>query len=434
MRILRYVAGFLTSTRAGIVVMVILALLSLLGATIPQGGSEGAYVEVYGRLWGGLIWNLGISDIFRAGYFTFMLVLLCAMVLACALKRLPRRIKMASARPLIFDEDRLARMPEAGETVVDLEVEEAALHVVDICRRRRYRALREAGGPGSVIFASKAGFSRYGSTILHLSFIFLLAGGLASTRLGSRYLREVRVGESFVLERTGGDSTVVMVEDFTVETDERDRLSDYVCEVTLEAGDRIVLRYSIRPNHPLVRGGREIYLVSYAEDTARPEAFALSVYDSLGAVVAPHVFAAVDVKNYIDEIEGSIQATLGVLPGVRFFSDEGGVRSYMLQRDVLPPEEAEGGYQFVVMYGVPAVVVTLEIVREPFQGLILAGLALLTVGSFVSLYLSHRRIWFIVAGLPDGKTRIAFGGDASRNPDGFSDEFEAVRRTLDELA
>jgi len=431
---LKYVVGFLTSTKAGIVVMVILALLSLLGATIPQGGSEQAYVDVYGRLWGGLIWTLGISDIFGADYFTFVLVLLCAMVFACALKRLPRRIRLASGRPLIFDEKRLARMPEAGETVVDLELEEAALHVVDICRRRHYRALREAGHPGEGIFASKAGYSRYGSFILHLSFIFLLAGGLASTRLGSRYLREVRVGESFVLERAGGDSTLVRVEDFTVETDRRDRLSDYVCEVTLEAGDRILLRYSIRPNHPLVRGGREIYLVSYAEDTARPEAFALSVYDSLGVVVAPHVFAAVDVKNYIEELEGSIQATLGVLPGVRLFSDDGGIQSYMLQRDVLPAEEVGGAYQFVVMYGVPAVLVTLEIVREPFQGLIIAGLALLTVGSFVSLYLSHRRIWFIVAGLPDGKTRIVLGGGASRNPEGFADEFEAVRRALDELA
>jgi len=431
---LKRVFDFMTSARAGIVVMVTLALLSLLGATIPQGGSEQTYVEIYGRLWGGLVWNLGISDIFRTGYFTFMLVLLCVMVLACALKRLPRKIELASGKPFIFDEERLARMSQAGEVVVDLDVEEAALHVVDICRRRRYRALRRAADGAQGIFASKAGFSRYGSLMLHLSFIFLLAGGAASTRLGSRYLREIRVGGSFLLGRAGSDSTVVKVQDFTVETDERGRLSDYVCEVTLETGDRIFARHRIRPNHPLVRGGREVYLVSYAEDTARPEAFALSVYDSLGNIIAPHVFAGVDVKDHIDELGGAIQATLGVLPGVRFFSDEGGVESYVLQRGVLPPEEVKGRYQFVVMYEVPAVLVTLEIVREPFQGLIIAGFALLTAGTFVSLYLSHRRIWFTVTGLPDRKTRIVFGGGASRNPDGFAEEFEAVRRTLDELA
>jgi hypothetical protein len=48
--------------------------------------------------------------------------------------------------------------------------------------------------------------------------------------------------------------------------------------------------------------------------------------------------------------------------------------------------------------------------------------------------LSHRRIWFIVTGLPGGKAGIAFGGGASRNPEGFAGEVEEVRRTLDELA
>jgi cytochrome c biogenesis protein len=267
-----------------------------------------------------------------------------------------------------------------------------------------------------------------------MSFIFLLAGGLASTRLGTRYVRQVREGASFSLERSGSDTTLVRVESFTIETDARERLSDYVCEVTVERGDRIVLRYRIRPNHPLVYGGREVYLVSYAEDAERPEAFVLSVYDSLGSVVAPHVFAAVDAKNYIEELAGSIQATLGMIPGVRFFPDSGGIRSYVLQRSVLPPEEVTGPYQFVVMYGVPAVVVTLEVVKEPFQGLIIAGFVLLTGGAFVSLYLSHRRIWFILTELPNGKTRIVLGGGTNRNPDGFAAEFEAVRRTIDELA
>ena len=434
MRIFERIFGFLTSTRVGITVMVMLALLSLLGATIPQGGSREAYIDAYGRFWGGVISGLGLTDVFRADYFTLLLVLLCIMVFACALKRLPRRIELASGRSFIFDEERLARMPRAGEIAVDLEQDEAVLHVLDVCRRRHYRTFRKREGHKEGIFASKAGYSRYGSFILHLSFIFLLAGGVASTRLGSRHLREIRLGESFALTGLGPDSTVVRVEDFTVETDEMGRLSDYICEVTLEAGDRILSRHTIRPNHPLDYRGIEVYLVSYAEDTERPEAFALSVYDSLGNVVAPHIFAAVDVRNYIEELQGAVQATLGVLPGVRFFPDSGGIQSYMVQRDVLPPDEVEGPYQFVVMYGVPGVLVTLEVVREPLQGLIIAGLALLTAGTFLSLYLSHRRIWFMVTEHSRGTSRVVLGGGASRNPDGFAEEFEAVRRTLDELA
>jgi cytochrome c biogenesis protein ResB len=140
-----------------------------------------------------------------------------------------------------------------------------------------------------------------------------------------------------------------------------------------------------------------------------------------------------DARLYVDELEGSLEATLGVLPGVRFFSDDGTIESYMLQREVRSPDKVEGEYQFVLMYGVPSVIVTLEVVREPFQSLILAGLGMLTLGTFISLYLSHRRMWFIVTGLEEGRARIVFGGSASRNPEGFAAEFEDVRRTLYEL-
>jgi cytochrome c biogenesis protein len=434
LKILRSLLALVTSTRLGIAVMVVLALLSLLGAIIPQGGPEQAYRETYGNVWGGLIWKTGVSHIFHTDYFTFLLVLLCGMVFTCALRRLPRQAKLASRKTFILDEERLAGFPESGAVVVDLEADEAALHVEDICKRRYYRISRKVEDGKRAVFASKAGFARFGSSILHLSFIFLLAGGIATTRLGTRGYREVRVGEGFVLEQAGRDSTVLNVNDFTVETDEAGRLSDYVCEVTVEHGDSVLMDYRIRPNHPLSYKGQEVFLNSYAEDSSRPEAFALSVYDSVGTLIVPHTFAPVDGRLYVDELEGSLQATLGVVPGVRLFTDDGKIESYVLEREVNPPEGVQGRYQFVLMYGVPAILVTLEVVKEPFQGLIIAGLGLLTAGTAISLYLSHRRIWFIISAAGGGKTRIVFGGAASRNPEGYSDEFEVVRRTLDELA
>ena len=434
MRIFKAIFALLTSTKLGIVVMVLLALLSLVGVTVPQGGSPETYREMYGSFRGGLVSTLGISNLFRTDYFAFLLIFLCVMVFACALRRLPKAVRLASRKGFLFDEERLRGFPERAEVTVDLDLDEAVLHVADVCKHRYYATRRSGDGGRTAIFASKAGFARYGSFILHLSFIFLLAGGIAIARYGRHTYREVRVGTGIVLERTGADSTVLRVDDFYVETDEMDRLSDYVCETALERGDSILRHYLIRPNHPLKYRGTEVFLSSYAEDTERPEAFAVSVYDSLGDLVAPHVFAPVGSRLYVDELHGSIEGTMGVLPGVRLFHDDGRVESFVLKRDVAPPEEAGGEYQFVVMYGIPSLIVTLEVVREPFQGLLIAGLVLLTGGVFVSLYLSHRRIWFIVTGTEDGRSRIVFGGNASRNPEGFSDEFRHVRRTLDELA
>ena len=43
--------------------MAVLAILSFLGATIPQGGGHEVYLRIYGRLWGGVVWTLGLDDV-----------------------------------------------------------------------------------------------------------------------------------------------------------------------------------------------------------------------------------------------------------------------------------------------------------------------------------------------------------------------------------
>lgn len=433
MLILKRLVGFLTSTRIGIVIMLILAVLSFLGAMIPQGGAHEAYLEVYGGVWGRTILALSLDDVFRTGYFTALLVLLCIMVFACSLRRLPQRIRSARYREFVFDKVRLSRMPEAVELLLDVDDEEAALHIADICRHHLYSVSAESGSGGRALFASKAGFSRYGSFVLHLSFIFLLFGGIVGARLGGRYYEEVRVGDVFNIPGPDGEVLPVAVEAFTVEVDERGRLSDYVCEVRYRHGDGPTSWFRIRPNHPFELAGRELYLVSYEEDPATPAGFVLAAYDSAGGAAAPHFFAAIDDPVYVEQLAATVQASIGVMPSLRLITDDGRVETYMIEDR---PGRATGNqrYRFVLVHAVPSVLVVLEVVREPGQAFIMVGFALLTVGTFVSLYLSHRRIWFIVTKAPEGKASVTFGGAANRNRDGFSQEFEKIRSAVDELS
>ncbi|MFH1314486.1 MAG: cytochrome c biogenesis protein ResB [Candidatus Eisenbacteria bacterium] len=439
MRILRGAIGILTSTRVGVAVMAVLAVWSLLGAVIPQGGEPDAYVGAYGELRGRLVLALGLNGVFHSAYFAGLLIFLCIMVFACSLKRLPRKMRLAHSREFIFDEDRIAGMPNRGDLVLDHDEEESWLHVVDICRRRLYSvSLRageapEAGGAPHAVFASKMGLSRYGSFILHLSFIFLLAGGISGTRLGSRYLEEVRVGEDLTL-RAGGDQFAVSVEDFTVEFDDRDRVSDYVCEVSYRDERDGLTWYRIRPNHPLRYVGNEVFLVSFSEDPSVPEGFVVSVYDSAGQVILPHFFAGVCIGDYYEELGATVKAVHGVVPSLTLIFDDGRVETHIIERDPSAAGAGESPYSFVLVHAVPSLAVLLEVVREPGQSLIIGGLALLTLGSFVSLYLSHRRIWFILMPLPGQKTRVVFGGRANRNGEGFTREFESIKDTLDELS
>jgi hypothetical protein len=64
----------------------------------------------------------------------------------------------------------------------------------------------------------------------------------------------------------------------------------------------------------------------------------------------------------------------------------------------------------------------------------MAGLVLLTLGTFATLYLSPRNLWFIVKPHPGGKAKVTLGGRTARNREGFAKEFQAIRSTLDELS
>ncbi|MGD8627814.1 MAG: cytochrome c biogenesis protein ResB [bacterium] len=429
MLILRAITKFLTSTRVAIVVMVIVTLLSLIGAMLPQGAGQQAYIGAYGKAWGNLVWHLGFTDIFRAKYFSALLVFLCIMVFACSLKSLPRRIRLATRREYIADHGRLSGLADHADLVLGVDQEEAVLHIKDICRKRLYSVASRTVDGSVLLSASRMGFSRYGSLMLHLSFIFILIGAITSTRLGSRHFREAPVGDEFALSLSGGEEITVMVEDFNVEFDDNDHISDFICDVALARQDTIFMRHSIRPNHPLKYGGREIYLQSYSEAM---EGIVVTVYDSLGQVVLPHLFLGLDDEVYVEELGARARIDLGMVPTVRLRLDNGALETYVVQ-EVVERNRADR-YQFVIMYAVPSVIVFLEVVREPFQGFIYMGFALLTLGTFISLYLSHRRIWFKVDGEEGGRARVAFGGRANRGRPGFKAEFEAIKETLDELA
>jgi cytochrome c biogenesis protein len=411
--------------------MAVLAVLSLLGAMIPQGGTHKAYVEVFGSSRGSLIWYTGLGNVYRSWYYSGLLFLLCIMVLACALKRLPGQARQAARREFASDEARLGKMPCSAELELDVDAEEAALHAADICRKRFYRSRLEKRGDRFLVFASRAAFARYGSFLLHISFIFLLAGGIAFTRFGYRSHEGIPVGGKFALPGLSG--VEVIVEDFQVVYDDFERLSDYVCSVIVTDGGRPVLVKDIRPNHPLQHRGREVFLVSYEQDFEELQGLVISVHDRHGENVVPVLYLPFGSPLEVPGANLFIEAVDGVVPFARITYPAGEVESVRLEPETLA-FTSDGNLGFSVIHGVPSIIVTLEVVSEPGEWLVVTGLVLLTAGSFICLYLSHRRIWFIVKGLPDRRSRVVFGGSASRNSEGFREEFARIRRTLDELS
>lgn len=438
MKVLRAILGFLTSARVAVVVMAVLAALSLAGAMLPQGGTAPQYGEAYGRFWGAVTVRLGLDDVFGSDYYTALLVLLGAMVVACSLKGLPARAKAAGSRPVDFDEEKLRKLPAWASLTLDVEPEEASLHATDILRRRLYSVRRKADGVRRAGVGSKMALARYGTPVLHLGFIFLLAGGIALARFGQHDYRRVALGKDFALQVGEARNVTVHVEDFDIEFDDRGNVSDYVCDLALREGESLLLKYTVRPNHPLKYKGREIYLSSFAEDESSPVGFVMSVYDSTGREIASHLAVEEGRPTYVEEIGAYMTVRGGGLSQglarIDLAFDSGKQESHVARAHLTRASDGPSGYQFLSAKIIPSLVVTLEVVREPGQWLVIVGLVLLTVGAFSALYLSHRLIWFVVSPEPGGRSRVTLGGRASRSREGLAREFALVRRALEELA
>lgn len=414
MRILRGIAAVLTSTGLAIVVMGLLAVLSLAGAVVPQ-----------------------LRSVFGADYYTALLVLLCLMVFSCALKGLAPRIRAARAERAVPDEQRLRAMSPAAAIEVGVDAGEARLHLADILKRRLYRVRAATGGEGDGGFTavgSKAGFARYGTFVLHLSFIFLLAGGIALTRLGHHDYRRVAVGKSFTLQVARDETVQVAVDDFDIEFDEEGKVSDYLCEVTVGDGEEVLARRVVRPNHPLTYRGSEIYLNSFAEDESTLDGVVLAVVDSAGAVAVEHLGLADGEAFYVDQIGATVTADLAAAPRVRVAFDDGRLETHLIRGHPSAAPDGPSGYRFILLRPIYSLVVTLEVVREPGQWLLLAGFVLLTAGVFSALYLSPRVVWARVRPAAGGRAVVLLAGRAARNREGFGREFDAIRRALEELA
>ncbi|RLC41647.1 MAG: cytochrome c biogenesis protein ResB, partial [Candidatus Coatesbacteria bacterium] len=71
---MKRILDILSSMRVAIILIIIVATLSVIGAFIPQERTEGFYVEKYGSSAGELIHHLMFDRIFKSFYFVALIL------------------------------------------------------------------------------------------------------------------------------------------------------------------------------------------------------------------------------------------------------------------------------------------------------------------------------------------------------------------------
>ena len=379
-----------------------------------------------------------LYDLFHSWWFTLLLLSLALNLIACSMERLPR-IWFLVRDP----ERRLDRVNGLRFRVPATRTLAGADALAKHLRRAGYRVELAKREGGIDLFAERGRFSRFGVWIVHLSLLVVLGGGIVGRLTAFEGMAFVPQGgevDSMTVRAPDGTQTrrklgfVVRCDDFRLKEFEPGRPKAYESDLRVferrpdgSAGAELG-RETIAVNHPLRHAGLTLYQASYQQLDEGMRA-RVAVLDkstqqtrSLFLAAGQPIEAAEGLQYQVVEYREDYG---GLGPAVEVLRGNGGRQSSFWVFARAPRDydrlNRDDRFAFTFSELSPPYATGLQIARDPSTPIVYLGCFLLFVGAGVAFYTSHKRVW---ARAVDG--RLALGGAAHRNPDGFRRELEAL--------
>jgi hypothetical protein len=167
----------LASIRLTVALLLLLAVTSVFGTLIPQGGSPSDYLRQYGEIGYHLLYAFDLLDMYRSWWFRGLAVLLTANIVVCTWERFPATWKAVAAGrlnlPAVRCED------QAALTFTADGAPEALKFAYEQYFKRHFRRFRtEDIGDGFRLIGEKGRWTRLAVTGVHSGVVILLAGAL----------------------------------------------------------------------------------------------------------------------------------------------------------------------------------------------------------------------------------------------------------------
>ena len=257
--------GLFSDPRFAIIIIIAVAIASILGILVvdqvPFRG-EVARQHFADRQSDPMVWlliHVVPAHPFRCLFFRTLLALLSLSLLACVIKRWRHLWRLALTIP----------WPPAnafggrGAVVWQTDREPLESDLLDFLKRRLFVVRRRKQDGALTVTAVRFGIAKLGAVFTHLGFLFLVIGGLWMASSGFSTYLWLRPGDRAEIPET--DAVIELV-DFRIEMTPGGRIADYISEVRLWEGTRLIREMEIEVNTPLRYKGRSLYQSSYRQD------------------------------------------------------------------------------------------------------------------------------------------------------------------------
>ncbi|MBN2199678.1 MAG: cytochrome c biogenesis protein ResB [Candidatus Aminicenantes bacterium] len=256
---------FLGSLKFAVFLIIGLAALCVLGTLLP-GAPSGEFASERAQP-AGILSFLIPEDLYHSPHFLILLSLFSLNIIVCTLTRLKPKVRQALRPSLEADTEALLAAPVSAQMGLKPELRASAEAVGDALRRRRYR-IRRAEAPGRlVLLGRKRTAGRFGSDVVHLGLLVIVAGGIVSGLAGYRTILAIEEGATEPVPRTGFS---LRLDKFDIEVYPDGSVKDWKSRLAVLEDGCPVLGKTIEVNHPLSYKGFLFYQSGYAPVREKP--------------------------------------------------------------------------------------------------------------------------------------------------------------------
>lgn len=443
--LVRRVYAFFHNKRVGLALILALGLLTLLGVLFTQAPDAARddpqawaawldQVRPRYRGWTDPLAALGVFSMFSSWWFRITTLMLVLSIIACTTHRAPLLWRQAMrphthATDSFFDHARLH-----GSVDLSVAPGEALETVRTRLAARRFRATVTERDGGIDVYADRHRLAPFGTVIAHLAFVIILVGVFVTSTFGYR-------DDSFTVPvgsrvEVGHDDLAVEAAAFSDTYNPDGSPADYVSHLVLYSDGQQVAEQVVRVNAPLRWGGWSFNQASFGT------AAQVLVTDASGATV-------LDAGVPLEWVTADENQTYGkiVLPGTALelyivtpASGKVGaeIAAGQARLEVYPVDSSQALASQVVDQGTATTLgdLTYTFVRErQYTGLMASrdpgapwvwlGSALLALGTCLTMFWRHHRVWARITPVAGGGSQVRLG-----SPDRHDSSFESQFRSL----
>ena len=385
---------FLSSMHFAVILLVILAAACSISSLITQGQSYAWYAQQYSERTAALIIALHLDDAFHSWWFLLLNAFLCLNLLLCNVLRLPQLLKAyrSEADPYSFVNGTGA--VSAGP----LSDPEAFF------RRLRMPAPTRCSTTDGreALYSVKNRAGLWGAWICHLGILLLIAG----FSLGQfTQEQDVVYGVAGQSKPVGDTGLILTIDDFRIGLREDDTVEQYTSEITVhDSRSGRSESASVSVNDPASLFGRKFYqnstgwaeLVRVAKNGSPLQEEILCAGEYLPVADKPELVV------YFNAFYPDYLLIPGIGPQTRTGQLNNPATLYsvyyqeqLLGMNVLMGEEELTIDEYTVTFSEPQSYTLIQVKRDPFTPLALAGGLIAMIGLILAFYLQSARVWAV---------------------------------------